>query len=159
MILLALDRAKVKGLGKKQGLGLGKKYIFEVEFLLEKIWLYHCLYIWAVIPSLHLHFLSFQQPPVGRDLHLQVLFDAQQLFIVGLVALHVQTQLRQLILQLGECGLKTVHLHRVLVSSLSQVSFQHAYLSTEHTGKWSATVDNKMSYVTKQLNHGLISCC
>lgn len=45
MILLALDRAKVKGLGKKQGLGLGKKYIFEVEFLLEKIWLYHCLYI------------------------------------------------------------------------------------------------------------------
>lgn len=38
----------------------------------------------------YLHFLSFQQPPVGCYLHLQVLFDAQQLLIVGLVALHVQ---------------------------------------------------------------------
>lgn len=27
-ILLALDRAKVKGLGKKQALGLGKNYIY-----------------------------------------------------------------------------------------------------------------------------------
>lgn len=38
----------------------------------------------------YLHFLSFQQPPVGCYLHLQVLFDAQQLLVVGLVALHVQ---------------------------------------------------------------------
>lgn len=37
-----------------------------------------------------LHFLSFQQLPVGCYLHLQVLFDAQQLLVVGLVALHVQ---------------------------------------------------------------------
>lgn len=38
----------------------------------------------------YLHFLSFQQLPVGCYLHLQVLFDAQQLLVVGLVALHVQ---------------------------------------------------------------------
>lgn len=83
-------------------------------------------------PSPHLHFLSFQQPPVRGDLHLQVLFDAQQLFVVGLVALHVQTQLRQLVLQLGQRGLKTVHLLGVLVPCFSQVPFQHSYLLTEH---------------------------
>ena len=35
--------------------------------------------------------LPFQQPPVGGDLHLQVLLDAQQLLIAGLGALHVQS--------------------------------------------------------------------
>lgn len=50
--------------------------------------------------KVHSPLLAFQQPPVGGDLHLQVLLDAQQLFIVGLVALHVQAQLGQVVLQL-----------------------------------------------------------
>ena len=78
--------------------------------------------------TLHSHLLSFQQPPVGGDLHLQGLLDAQQLLVLGLVALHVQPQLGQLVLQLAQGVLQTLHLHRVLVARVPQVSLQNVDL-------------------------------
>lgn len=90
--------------------------------------------------SVRLHLFSFQQPPVGGNLHLQVLLDAKQLLVVRLVALHVQAQLGQLVLQLGQRCLETLHLQGILESSLSQVSFQHTHLLSEHTGEWSTII-------------------
>lgn len=85
------------------------------------------------------HFLALQQPPVRRYLHLQVLLDAQQLLVVGFVALHVQTQLRQLVLQVHQRGLKTLHLHRVFVPDFSQVPLQHAHLQNAQNLNMSAS--------------------
>lgn len=73
-------------------------------------------------------FLSLQQTPVGGDLHFQVLLDAEELLVVGFGALHVQPKRGEVVLQLVQCGLQPLHLSRVLLTRLTQVTFQRHYL-------------------------------
>lgn len=87
------------------------------------------LFIKMLIKSLeNVHLLSLQQAPVGGDLHLQVLLDAEQLLVVGLGALHVQPQLGQVVLHLAQGGLQALHLPRVLLPRLDQVALQRRHL-------------------------------
>lgn len=78
--------------------------------------------------QVNLRLLSLQQAPVGCDLHLQVLLDAQQVVVVGLGALHVQPQLGQVVLHLAQGGLQLLHLARVFLTRLRQVALQRGYL-------------------------------
>lgn len=77
-------------------------------------------------------FLSLQQAPVGCDLHFQVLLDAEQLFVVGLCALHVQPELGQVVLQLAQGHLQPLHLAWVFLTRLAQVTLQRCYLRREN---------------------------
>lgn len=82
-------------------------------------------------PDGNSRFLPLQQAPVGGDLHLQVLLDAEELLVVGLGALHVQPELREVVLQLAQSDLQPLHLCRVLLTRLAQVALQRRYLSRE----------------------------
>lgn len=79
----------------------------------------------------NVRFLSLQQAPVGGDLHFQVLLDAEELLVVGLDALHVQPELGQVVLELAQGGLQPLHLSRVFLTRLTQVTFQRCYLRRE----------------------------
>lgn len=76
---------------------------------------------------------SFQQAPVGGDFHLQVLLDTEELVVVGLGALHVQPELGEALLHLAQGGLQVLHLSRIFLTCLTQVTFQRCYLRTART--------------------------
>ncbi|TNN71371.1 hypothetical protein EYF80_018449 [Liparis tanakae] len=71
--------------------------------------------------------------PVSGDLHLQVLLDAEELLVVVLGALHVQPELRELVLQLVQGELQQLHLGAVLMARLIQVTVQRPYLRRERS--------------------------
>lgn len=81
--------------------------------------------------SAALPFLSFQQAPVGGNLHLQVLFDAQELLVVRLGALHVKPELREVFFQLVQGDVQTLHVGGVLLIGFSQVRLQGRNLRVE----------------------------
>lgn len=82
-------------------------------------------------PVKNLRFLSFQQAPVGGDLHFEVLLDAEELLVVGLGALHVQPELGEAVLELAQGDLQPLHLSRVFLTRLAQVTFQRHYLRSQ----------------------------
>lgn len=90
-------------------------------------------------------FLSFQQAPVGGDLQLQVLFDAQELLVVGLIALHVEPKLREILLQLGQRGLQALHLHSILLTRFAQVPLQGGDLQDGTCSGFNGTTNIKTS--------------
>lgn len=102
----------------------------------------------------HLLLLSLQQAPVSGDLHLQVLLDAEELLVVVLGALHVQPELREIVLQLVQGELQQLHLRGVFMARLSQVTVQCPDLRRERSHRERAD----LPYLTpSRAFHGHIS--
>lgn len=64
------------------------------------------------------------------------MLDAEELLVVGLVALHFQPELGEVILQLVQGRLQVLHLNSVLLARLAEIPFQRRDLQREQKERY-----------------------